>query len=225
MGDRSAPGGQPGVRSRGQSVRHLQRLARAGSAGLDFPRDARGTREPFVSGIVNPTSMAIGPDGRLYVSSRFEGAVYRVNADGTHERIASDLGVACGLAFDADGSLYVGDRSGTIFRVNDGAAEAFATLPASVAAFHLAISPSASSSSARRRSASYDHVYRIDRRATVARCSRRSAGRRGWRSRPKASSTSSMRWPVAADCTAARSRRRAGAGCDGQRLRRRRVRP
>jgi sugar lactone lactonase YvrE len=65
-----------------------------------------GTREPFVTGIVNPTSMAIGPDGFLYVSSRFEGAVYRVKTDGTHEQVASDLGVACGLAFD-DQACYM----------------------------------------------------------------------------------------------------------------------
>src|SRR5690606_21988992 len=87
-----------------------------------------GTREPFVSGIVNATSMAIGPDGRLYVSSRFDGAVYRVQPDGTHEQVASDLGVACGLAFDADGVLHVGDRSGTIFRVREGGATPFASL-------------------------------------------------------------------------------------------------
>src|SRR5579862_1331727 len=42
-----------------------------------------GTREPYASGIVNPTSLAVGPDGRLYVSSRFEGTVYRVSPDGT----------------------------------------------------------------------------------------------------------------------------------------------
>jgi sugar lactone lactonase YvrE len=145
----------------------------SGSRGQEAPvsifRVTReGTREPYVSGIVNPTSMAIGPDGRLYVSSRFEGAVYRVNADGTHERIASDLGVACGLAFDADGTLYVGDRSGTIFRVkNERAAEAFATLPASVAAFHLAISPSGELFVSAPTLGSYDHVYRIDRQGGV----------------------------------------------------------
>jgi sugar lactone lactonase YvrE len=140
----------------------------SGSRGQEVPvsvfRVTRaGTREPYVSGIVNPTSMAIGPDKRLYVSSRFEGAVYRVNDDGTHERIASDLGVACGLAFDRDGHLYVGDRSGTIFRVKDGTAEAFATLPASVAAFHLAISPSDELFVSAPTLSSYDHVYRIDR--------------------------------------------------------------
>ena len=99
-----------------------------------------GTREPFSSSIVNPTSMAIDPQGRLYVSSRFEGTVYRVSPMGDTEPFAHDLGVACGLAFAADGTLFVGDRSGTIFRVDaDGRAESFATLPASVAAFHLAV--------------------------------------------------------------------------------------
>src|SRR5207302_3245656 len=48
-----------------------------------------GTRETFSSGIVNPTSMAIDPQGRLYVSSRFEGTVYRVGDDGTTEPFAS----------------------------------------------------------------------------------------------------------------------------------------
>jgi hypothetical protein len=57
-----------------------------------------GTREPFSSGIVNPTSMAIDAQDRLYVSSRFEGAVYRVMPDGTTDIFAHDLGVACGLA-------------------------------------------------------------------------------------------------------------------------------
>ena len=101
-----------------------------------------GTRETFSSGIVNPTSMAIDPEGRLYVSSRFEGTVYRVGPDGSSEPFASDLGVACGLAFAPDGTLFVGDRSGTIFRVDrDGHATAFAALPPSVAAFHLALAP------------------------------------------------------------------------------------
>jgi sugar lactone lactonase YvrE len=126
-----------------------------------------GTREPFASGIVNATSMAIGPDRRLYVSSRFEGAVYRVNADGSHDQVASDLGVACGIAFDAHGSMYVGDRSGTIFRVQDSRAAAFATLPASVAAFHLAMSTSGELFATAPTLNSYDYVYHVDRNGHV----------------------------------------------------------
>ena len=101
------------------------------------------------------------------MSSRFEGAVYRVGGDGTHEQVASDLGVACGIAFDHDGWMYVGDRSGTIFRVRDGRATAFATLPASVAAFHLAISPHGELFVSDPTLNSYDHVYRVSRHGEV----------------------------------------------------------
>ena len=53
---------------------------------------------------------------------------------------ASDLGIACGLACAPDGTLFVGDRSGTVFEVSkSGQARTLATLPASVAAFHLAL--------------------------------------------------------------------------------------
>lgn len=119
----------------------------SGSRGQDVPvsifRVSRsGRRESFVSGIVNPTSMAFDEHGSLYVSSRFEGTVYRVRPDGTYTAFATDLGTACGLAFGGDGTLYVGDRSGTLFGVApDGTATHIATLPASVAAFHLAVGP------------------------------------------------------------------------------------
>ena len=144
----------------------------SGSRGQEAPVSIfrvtpHGTREPFASGIVNATSMTIGPDGDLYVSSRFEGAVYRINSDGSHEIAATDLGVACGLAFDRDGWLYVGDRSGTIFRVRDGKASAFATLPASIAAFHLAMSPTDELFVAAPTLGAYDRIYRVDRSGEV----------------------------------------------------------
>lgn len=126
-----------------------------------------GTREPFSSGIVNATSLAFGPSGQLYVSSRFEGSVYRIKDDGTHEQVASDLGVACGIAFDAEGSMYVGDRSGTVFRVRDGRAAPFATIPPSVAAFHLAMSEGQELFVTAPTLNAYDYVYRIDRSGEV----------------------------------------------------------
>ena len=127
-----------------------------------------GTRETFSSGIVNPTSMAIDPEGKLYVSSRFEGTVYRVGSDGTTETFASDLGVACGLAFASDGTLFVGDRSGTIFRVDrKGQATTFSTLPASVAAFHLAFGPDGALYVTAPTLSSYDSLYRIDSNGEV----------------------------------------------------------
>lgn len=144
----------------------------SGSRGQEAPVSifrvtAAGTREPFASGIVNATSMAFGPDGKLYVSSRFEGAVYRVAPDGTPEQVASDLGVACGIAFDEDGWMFVGDRSGTIFRVRDGRANAFAALPASVAAFHLAMSPENELHVTAPTLGTYDPIYKLDRRGQI----------------------------------------------------------
>lgn len=100
-----------------------------------------GSREPFVRGLPNPTSMAFDRQGRLHVSSRFDGSVYRIGADGTTTIVATELGVACGIAFDEDNVLFVGDRSGSILRVQGGRASTFASLPPSVAAFHLAFAP------------------------------------------------------------------------------------
>ncbi len=100
-----------------------------------------GSREPFVSELPNPTSMAFDAGGRLYVSSRFDGSVYRVDREGQVTPFATDLGVACGIAFGPGGDLFVGDRSGSILRVHDGGTTLFASLPPSVAAFHLAFGP------------------------------------------------------------------------------------
>ncbi len=148
-------------------------LAYSGTRGERSPvsvfRVSRdGFREPFVTGITNATSMAFSPDGRLHVSSRFEGTVYRVGSDGTPEVIASNLGVPCGLAFSPDGTLYVGDRSGTLFRIStSGQTTAFATLPASVAAFHLAWGPDDALYVTAPTLSTYDTLYRIDRTGKV----------------------------------------------------------
>jgi sugar lactone lactonase YvrE len=142
--------------------------ARGQEAPVSIFRVTRaGTREPFASGIVNATSMAFGPDGHLYVSSRFEGAVYRISKEGSHQQVAGDLGVACGIAFDEGGLMYVGDRSGTIFRVKDGKAESFATIPASVAAFHLALGADHELFVTGPTLNAYDYVYRISRDGAV----------------------------------------------------------
>ena len=142
-------------------------VTNSGSRGQEVPVSiyrvrSNGAREVFSTGIVNATSMAIDPMNRLYVSSRFEGTVYRLAPDGSAEPFATDLGVACGLAFAADGTLFVGDRSGTIFAVDRGGrAHPFASLPASVAAFHLALGPDALYVTGPTL-ASYDPVYRVD---------------------------------------------------------------
>ena len=122
-----------------------------------------GQRESFVSGIVNPTSMACDADGNLFVSSRFDGSVYRVAPNGDVTTIGSELGLACGLAFSADGGLYVGDRSGTVFHLSrSGKTVVVATLPPSVAAYHLAVGHDGCLYVTGPTLGTYDHVYRID---------------------------------------------------------------
>jgi len=121
-----------------------------------------GARESFSSAIANPTSMAFSPDGVLYVSNRFNGTVYRVADDGTANEFATHLGMPCGLAWSHDGALFVGDRSGNIFRVRpDGQAFMIATLPPSVAAYHLAMGPERALYVTAPTLTTRDRIYRI----------------------------------------------------------------
>lgn len=128
-----------------------------------YRADLDGGREPFVDGIVNATSLAFSPAGELHVSSRFDGVVHRVRADGHKDTWASELGVACGLAFAPDGTLFVGDRTGTLHHVSaDGArTTTFATLPPSVAAYHLAMGPDQHLYVTGPTLATHDAVYRF----------------------------------------------------------------
>jgi sugar lactone lactonase YvrE len=100
--------------------------------------DGRGM--PFVTGILNATGLAFNPEGELFVTSRAEGAVYRIDAGGEFTQYVEGMGVATGAVFDRDGNLFVGDRSGTIFKINtDRQIFVHATLEPSVAAYHLAV--------------------------------------------------------------------------------------
>ena len=59
---------------------------------------------------MNATSIAFDRQGQMYVSSRHDGAVYRVAPNGTMTTYAEGMGIATGIAFDREQSLYVGDR-------------------------------------------------------------------------------------------------------------------
>lgn len=118
--------------------------------------------QPFLNDLMNPTGLAFDRDGLLYISSRAEGTIYQVTPDGQRSVYAEGMGVATGLAFDRDGNLYVGDRTGTIFKINP-AREifVFATMEASVAAYHLAFGPGDHLYVTGPTTSSFDHVYRI----------------------------------------------------------------
>src|SRR5437762_2751018 len=99
----------------------------------------KGAVTPFVTDIMNATGLAFSLTGELFVSSRYEGNVYRVDKTGRTELYTEGMGIATGIAFDRDGNLYVGDRSGSIFKINSKKEIfVFATLEPSIAAYHLA---------------------------------------------------------------------------------------
>jgi DNA-binding beta-propeller fold protein YncE len=128
-----------------------------------------GDKTPFLVDVTNATSMACDRAGVLHVTSRYDGTVRKVRADGSADIVAHDLGVACGLAFGSDGTMFVGDRSGTVFRVGSSAhVVPFVSLPPSLAAFHLAMGPDDALYVTGPTMATYDHVYRIDRQGTVS---------------------------------------------------------
>jgi hypothetical protein len=98
-----------------------------------------GAVTPHAVEIMNATGLAFAHNGNLFVSSRHEGNVYTVNPQGETETYIEGMGIASGLAFDRNHNLYVGDRSGTIFKINDEREIfVFATLEPSMAAYHLA---------------------------------------------------------------------------------------
>jgi sugar lactone lactonase YvrE len=127
-----------------------------------FVIDPEGNKQPFLGDITNPTGLAIGPDGMIYVSSRHTGTVYRSTPDKQLDKFAEGLGIATGLAFDSRGNLWVGDRSGSIFRVTPGGeASMVCDLEPSVSAYHLAVDREDNLFVTGPTLASQDSIYRI----------------------------------------------------------------
>jgi sugar lactone lactonase YvrE len=127
-----------------------------------------GEAQPFVSGLMNATGLALDAEGYLYVSSRYDGTVHRVSSEGAISMYAEGMGIATGIAFDSQKNLYVGDRSGTIFKIaQDRQIFVFATLEPSIAAYHLAFGLDGTLFVAAPTTSSYDSVYAIDRNGVV----------------------------------------------------------
>jgi len=148
-------------------------VTRSGSRGQRLENtiyrvETGGYVDELPNPVMNPTGIAFGPNGRMYVTNRSDGEVWMVNISGANTIMVSGLGIATGLAFNAEGEMYVGDRSGTIFRIDEyDEPQVFATLEPSVAAYHIAFGIDGRLYVSAPGLASSDAIYAIDRTGNV----------------------------------------------------------
>ena len=144
-------------------------VTRSGARGEHVPVsiyriNSEDELENFSGDITNPTGIAFDHRGQLFVTSRLDGTVYRLSPVKECAVFASDLGIATGLAFNQDGDMFVGDRSGTIFKINEiGEASPWAEHEPSVSAYHLAFGPDDALYVAGPTVSSFDAITRFDK--------------------------------------------------------------
>ncbi len=133
-----------------------------------FKIDLNYNNKPFVTDIMNATGLAFDKAGTLYISSRNDGTVYQVTPAGNASVYVEGMGIATGIAFDPEENLYVGDRSGTIFKISRARQiYVFATLEASIAAYHLAFGNDGYLYATGPTTSSFDSVYRVSTHGEV----------------------------------------------------------
>ena len=133
-----------------------------------FRINTMGSVEPWGSGLINPTGLAVNHQGELFVSSRHEGNIYRISSKNEKLIYVKGMGIATDIVFDRDDNLYVGDRSGTIFKINNKREIfVFAALEASVSAYHLAFDQLGNLYVTGPTTSSYDNVYQITQTGVV----------------------------------------------------------
>src|SRR6185503_8905685 len=122
----------------------------------------------FSGDITNPTGIAFDSTGQMFVTSRMDGTVYRITPFKEAVPFVRNLGVATGIAFDSADTMYVGDRTGTIYKVNGiGEETAWAQLEPSVSAYHLAVGLDNALYVAGPTVASFDSIVRVDENGAV----------------------------------------------------------
>ena len=162
MAENLHPVGSPAVDSLGNVYTTF-----SGSRGQKVPVavyriDLNFNMRPFVSDMMNATAIAIGRDGLVYISSRFDGMVYQVTPSGNMSVFVEGMGIATGMTFDEEDNLYVGDRSGTIFKISPSRQiYVFATLEPSISSYHLAWGPDQHLYVSGPTTSSYDSIYRV----------------------------------------------------------------
>src|SRR5437763_9314732 len=125
--------------------------------------------KPFITSLMNPSGLALGRVGNLFVSCRNDGTIHRITPEGRAEQWIEGMGIATGIAFDRTGNLYVGDRSGTVFKISPSREIfVFATLEPSVAAYHLAFHPGGDLYVSAPTTSSFDRIHKITQGGEVS---------------------------------------------------------
>ena len=149
-------------------------VTRSGGRGEQLPVtlfrvDVSGEVTEFSGDITNPTGIAFDSTGQMFVSSRMDGNIYRITPFKEAVPFARTLGVATGIAIDRSDTMYVGDRTGTIYKVNGiGEETVWAQLEPSVSAYHLAVGPDEALYVTGPTVASFDSVMRVDANGDVS---------------------------------------------------------
>lgn len=148
-------------------------VTRSGSRGEVLPAtlfriDLNGDVSEYSGDITNPTGLAFGLDGQMFVTSRLDGIVYRITPFKEAIAFAKNLGVATGIAFNSAGEMHVGDRTGSIYKVNSiGEEKVWAELEPSVAAYHLAFGSDDALYVTGPTVSSFECIWRVNRNAEV----------------------------------------------------------
>ncbi len=148
-------------------------VTRSGSRGEDLPVtlfriDLNGDISEYSGDITNPSGIAFSAESEMFVTSRLDGVVYKINPFNEAVSFARNLGVATGIAFDREGVMYVGDRTGTIYKVNGiGEEKVWAQIEPSVSAYHLAFGPDDALYVTGPSVTSFDSVWRVNREGEV----------------------------------------------------------
>ena len=149
-------------------------VTRSGTRGEQLPVTLfripnNGEISEFSGDITNPTGIAFDNSGQMFVTSRFDGTVYRITPFKEAVPFVRNLGVATGIAFDQSDTMYVGDRAGTIYKVNGiGEESPWVQLEPSVSAFHLAVGPDDALYVAGPTVASFDSIMRVNSAGEVS---------------------------------------------------------
>ena len=195
---RTAPGDEPGGEPLGNDLRDDLRAAGQADAGFSGAHQPGWTGHAVCGRHHERDRTGVQPR-RGFVCDLARGG-QRFTAwtrPASHTVYAEGMGVATGAAFDGEGNLFVGDRSGTIFKINPRAQDFCACHAGAERQRPITWRWTRGNAvcDRRRRSRRTTRSGRLSRTGTRGRGIAGWGGRRGWRWRATATST----WPRACE--------------------------